>query len=239
VQKILLDPEARIGHWQNPDTYGKLREPLLVLTHVWRAMGAKHVCGNDIDQVNTPPNPDTITKYHNQPYRYAGYGGAWRPNDLIGQKPLNANTVFNFFKPGFIPGGEMTTAGLYGPEFQTTTDTTITEITGDSFHRGFDGDTSDTCGSGDDYGDVQINHAQDLALAGSSTGGTADPSDRLVDAYNIRFMGGQMSPFMRQTLVSYLNTLSTANSGSDDFRIERIKRALGLILTSPEYIIQK
>ena len=97
----------------------------------------------------------------------------------------------------------------------------------------------DTCDSGDDYGDVQINHAQDLALAGSSTGGTADPSDRLVDAYNIRFMGGQMSPFMRQTLISYLNTLSTANSGSDDFRIERIERALGLILTSPEYIIQK
>ncbi|QBB70046.1 DUF1800 family protein [Pseudolysobacter antarcticus] len=238
VQKILLDPEARVGQWQNPDTYGKLREPLLVFTHVWRAMGAKHMCGNDQDQPN-PGNPDIIYKYNNQPYRYAGYGGAWNTQYWVGQMPLNANTVFNFFKPGFIPGGEMAAAGLYGPEFQTTTDTTITDITGNSFQRGFGGDISDTCDPTDDYGDVQINHAQDVALAGSSTGGTADPSDRLVDAYNIRFMGGQMSPFMRQTLISYLNTLSTANSGSDDFRVERIKRALGLILTSPEYIIQK
>ena len=33
VKQILLDPEARFGQWQNPDTFGKLREPLLTLTH--------------------------------------------------------------------------------------------------------------------------------------------------------------------------------------------------------------
>src|SRR5450432_3349443 len=44
VQAILLDPEASYGQWSSPDTFGKLREPLLTLTHFWRAMGAKHVC---------------------------------------------------------------------------------------------------------------------------------------------------------------------------------------------------
>src|SRR5581483_6384751 len=48
VQAILLDPEARYGQWQSPDTYGKLREPLLALTHLWRGMGAQHVCGQNI-----------------------------------------------------------------------------------------------------------------------------------------------------------------------------------------------
>lgn len=241
IQAILLDPEARIGQWQNPDTYGKLREPLLVLTHLWRAMGARHMCGlNETDNTVTPP---IITKYLNQPYRYAGYGGAWNTQYWIGQMPLNANTVFNFFKADFIPPGEMTTSNLVGPEFQTTTDTTITTITSDSFYRGFGPDISDQCdGDETDFGNVKINHAQDFALAGTSSqsvGGAADPSDRLVDAYNIRFMSGQMSPFMRQTLITYLNTIDKAGSSQPDWRIDRIYRALGLILTSPEYIIQK
>jgi hypothetical protein len=47
-------------------------------------------------------------------------------------------------------------------------------------------------------------------------------------------MSGQMSPFMRQTLLSYLNPIS-----GSDFQFRRISRALLLIQTSPEYMIQK
>ena len=34
VRAILLDPEARSGHIQAPTTFGKLREPLLRLSHL-------------------------------------------------------------------------------------------------------------------------------------------------------------------------------------------------------------
>jgi hypothetical protein len=86
-----------------------------------------------------------------------------------------------------------------------------------------------------------VNYAQDKALAGSASGGSADPSDRLVDAYNIRFMSGQMSPFMRNQLVSYLNTIDSdwADPQGSDWRLQRVYRALYLVLTSPEYMIQK
>jgi hypothetical protein len=49
-----------------------------------------------------------------------------------------------------------------------------------------------------------------------------------------------MSPFMRQSLIGYLNMIdsSYANDG-EDWRLERIYRALYLILNSPEYMIQK
>jgi len=84
---------------------------------------------------------------------------------------------------------------------------------------------------------MALNRTQDLALAGSANGGVADPADRLVDAYNKRFMSGQMSPFMRQTLINYLNPIGAASGA--DWKFQRISRALLLIQTSPEYLIQK
>ena len=52
-------------------------------------------------------------------------------------------------------------------------------------------------------------------------------------------MSGQMSPFMRQTLIDYLNVIDSTWANGGDWRLQRIYRALHLILTSPEYIIQK
>ena len=74
-------------------------------------------------------------------------------------------------------------------------------------------------------------------MAGSANGGPADPANRLVDAYNLRFMSGQMSPFMRQTLLSVLNPIGVADG--PDWKDQRISRALLLIQTSAEYMIQK
>lgn len=240
IQAILLDPEARYGQWANPETFGKLREPLLRLTHFWRAMGARHHCGRNYT-VGTPPNTVTY-HYQNQPYRYAGYVTAWGTADAVygsgvAQAPLNAFSVFNFFLPSYIPSGEMTAAGLLGPEFQLSTDSLIANATNSTAGKAFSLDLSDTCDVNDDNGDVVINRAQDAALAGSANGGPGDPATRLVDAYNTRFMSGQMSPYMRQVILNTINPISSANGS--DWRLQRISRALLLIQTSPEYMIQK
>jgi len=231
VKAILLDPEAHYGQWQNPETYGKLREPLLSLTHLWRAMGALHVCGQNVGN-----------NLYDNPYRYTGYttAGATSGSQFGGldQAPLDAPTVFNWFKPGFIPAGEMTARGLLGPEFQLNNDSLIanTSNTFAGFYISFD--IASPCVSSDvPFGNVKINHAADLALAGSANGGAADPADRLIDAYSKRFMSGQMSPFMRQTLLTYLNSIDSAWGA--DWKTQRINRALYLIFTSPEYMIQK
>ena len=39
VKAILMHREARLGHLDNPDTYGKIKEPLLRVTQLWRAFG--------------------------------------------------------------------------------------------------------------------------------------------------------------------------------------------------------
>jgi hypothetical protein len=133
----------------------------------------------------------------------------------------------------------MSTLGLVGPEFQLQTDSIIANSNNTfvywMYYGGFD--FSDTCDAGDQFGDVRIDHTQDDALAGSASGGPADPTDALVDAYNKRFMSGQMSPYMRDQLVSYLNTIDS--TWGADWKTQRVERALYLILTSPEYMIQK
>jgi uncharacterized protein (DUF1800 family) len=235
VKAILLDPEARYGQWQSPDTFGKLREPLLAVTHFWRAMDARHVCGTNTGG----------SHLLNQPYRYAGYATAWGTQDSqygsgVGQAPVNSPSVFNFFKPSYLPPGEMTTRNLRGPEFQLQTDSIIANTVNSAEGRSFYYDITTPCSAGDDTGDVKVNHARDLALAGSANGGVADPANRLVDAYNTRFMSGQMSPFMRQALLAYLNPIDSSwDDGVSDWRLWRIHAALYLILTSPEYMIQK
>lgn len=245
VQAILLDPEARYGQFHNPETFGKLREPLLALTHFWRAMGAQHNCGNDVPASGN----SAATHYANQPYRYAGYGTTWVTGQSnawgtgVDQAALYAPTVFNFFKPSFTPSGEMSTRGMVGPEFQIATDSIIAATNNTFTNYTLYGylDLNAPCDPNDDFGDVMVNYAQDLSLAANGNGGPADPSDRLVDAYNIRFMSGQMSPYMRDQLVNYLNTIDSSwwHPDGTNWRLLRVQRALHLVLTSPEYMIQK
>ena len=123
VQAILLDPEARMGQWQNPDTFGKLREPLLTLTHFWRAMDAHALCGTEFRRRHNSDGTTTTFEIRQPAVSLRRLHTAVRIQRYqwgvgVGQASMDAPTVFNFFKPGFMPPGEMTTRNLLGPEFQ-------------------------------------------------------------------------------------------------------------------------
>lgn len=60
----------------------------------------------------------------------------------------------------------------------------------------------------------------------------------LIARYNLLFMSGRMSDFMRTTLVAHISEINQNNSGSDWQRY-RLQDALWLILTSPEYVVEK
>jgi uncharacterized protein (DUF1800 family) len=209
VKAILMDPEARYGQWQLPDTFGKLREPLLKNTQMWRAMEARSTGGRD------------------------GTLSSWPPiEEQIGQAPQRSPTVFNFFKPDFEQPGEVEDRGLVSPEFQILTDTAIVATPNYFFHEVFCDYTGSTnCWASDDPTTMQMNEDRDAALAATDPAG-------LVDQYNALFMSGQMSPFMRDVLITRLNLLTEDNYGQDLGRT-RVQHALYLILNSPEYSIQK
>ena len=102
IKAILMHTEARQGHLADPDTFGKLKEPLIRLTQVWRAF-----------------QPQTIPSAFNY---------AWAESEL-GQAPLNSPSVFNFFRPSFSQPGEINDGGLVSPEFQILDETSIITIT--------------------------------------------------------------------------------------------------------------
>jgi uncharacterized protein (DUF1800 family) len=101
VKAILLDNEARIVGEQNMNFAGKLREPFITYMNLVQGLELSTTQGvyrNRMDDVY----------------------------NLMEQKPLYANTVFNFFEPDYVPDGDLKEAGKYGPEFQKLNSITLT-----------------------------------------------------------------------------------------------------------------
>jgi uncharacterized protein (DUF1800 family) len=90
IRAILLDTEARSNTPAN--NFGKLREPLLRLTAMWRAFDAR---------------PSS-----------SGALGVSSVENAFVQRPLGASSVFNFYEPDFQQPGEIANAGLFSPELQ-------------------------------------------------------------------------------------------------------------------------
>jgi uncharacterized protein (DUF1800 family) len=109
VRAILLDPEARPAMHMEID--GKIKEPLLRLTQLWRAYDAASQSGA------FPLAPAYI---------------------IFGQGPLQSPSVFNFFSPFYAPAGEIRNSGLVAPELQIATEYQNTFITNYLFLLTFD-----------------------------------------------------------------------------------------------------
>ncbi|MDJ0698463.1 MAG: DUF1800 domain-containing protein [Woeseiaceae bacterium] len=100
VKAILLDEEARPELRMEID--GKLKEPLLRLTQLYRAYDAQSDSGR-------------------YPLNFAYI--------LFGQGPLQAPSVFNFFSPFYSPPGEIRNSSLVAPELQIATEYQNTQLT--------------------------------------------------------------------------------------------------------------
>lgn len=110
VTAILLDPEART---RAPATsFGKLREPLLRLTALWRAFDVRAA---------------------------GGVFGLYTPERAYAQRPLGATSVFNFYSPDYQQPGEIADAGLFAPELQILDESTTITTSDDLWRRVFSG----------------------------------------------------------------------------------------------------
>jgi uncharacterized protein (DUF1800 family) len=112
IQAILLDSEARTA--PTDPNYGKLREPLLRLTAMWRAWDAQAQAPNAYGEIKMVGTTLFLSSY--------------------GQRPLSSPTVFNFYEPDYQQPGPIATANLYSPEFEITNEST-TYLTGRSFYN--------------------------------------------------------------------------------------------------------
>lgn len=138
----------------------------------------------------------------------------------LGQSAFLSPSVFNYYSPSYVIPG----TALNGPEFGTlNTGTAIARanfINTMVFNRV---NVSTTAPLG-----TSINFAEMQSFA------TADASNnQLLDVLNTRMMHGAMSAEMRNTILTALQTVPTANT------LLRVQTAIYLIATSSQYQVQR
>lgn len=102
VKAVLSDQEALSGHQTMPERFGKMREPIIKATHLWRAFNA------------SSPNGRIEL--------------GW-PDYFFNQAPLASPSVFNFFLPDHTTPGALAEQDLVVPELQIMTETFVVRTT--------------------------------------------------------------------------------------------------------------
>lgn len=190
IKAILLDPEARGGAALTNPRSGKLREPVLRLSAWARAFN-----------VTSPSNAWAI-------------GNTSDAGGKLGQSPLRSPSVFNFFRPGYVPPGA---AGMAAPEFQLTNESTVV---------GYVNYMQTLVSKG--AGDTRADYSAVLPLA--------DTASALVAEINLLLAAGQLSD---STVGLISKAITAMPSGNDGARRNRVYAALVLVLAAPEFLIQK
>ncbi len=154
----------------------------------------------------------------------------------LGQTPLNSPTVFNFFFPDYKFPGPLSSAGLTTPEFQLTSDTTVVSLMNFMQAGLLNGANTNGLMSFKNQGGAVF---MDIGpwMGTNYTSNAGIPS--LVDALNTRLCAGQLSSAARTTIINYVNTLPYGAPPSNTQRRDRVRAALHLIATSPDFSIQR
>jgi uncharacterized protein (DUF1800 family) len=205
IYAILTDPEARTtARLANP-TWGKVREPILRLAAFLRATNAKSSSGLFL------------------------IGGTDSPADSLGQTAFRSPSVFNFFRPGYIPpNSALANAGLTAPELQIVHETSVAGYL--NFMRSV---VQNGIGSGNPR-DVQPDYTPFIAVANDA----ALLTNRIDEALTSGLMSEATRVQIRDAIASVaIPTNST--SAADTARRNRVMLGFFLALASPEFLVQR
>lgn len=243
LKAILLDYEARSLEVTKNIGYGKQKEPIIRYAQLLRAFDAASSIplsrlsqyGYPASQLDNFPSGVTQLRLPNTERR-------------LGQAPLRAPSVFNWFLPDFNPGGAIASAGLVAPEMQLTSETTVVEAV--NYHQAIvfngNGQNADELPGATDHLEDNIRIMRgplvalyDAEIAAGKTvreavSAVVDYLDRLLLAGNLKVQyGAANSPNPRSIIIDSLAGMTVANTGA------LAREALYLVVTSPEYIHQK
>ncbi|PAT30903.1 hypothetical protein CLI92_06510 [Vandammella animalimorsus] len=196
LKAIFLDPEAMAaGQGRAGRTFGKLREPMLRVAQ-WGA---------------------TFKARKNPKVAASGTFPLWSLAEDLGQSPFDSASVFNFFRPGFVPPHtEMAAQGITAPEFQIMDEYTVVRYINlmTALVR--------------DWYPVAGVYTAELALA--------TKPQQLVERMNLLLAGGQLSPETMNTITQAVQAVPLDWEEGDK---NRVCAAILLVMSCPEYIVQK
>ncbi len=211
---ILLDDEARGPSGLTDAYWGKLREPVVRLAQWGRTFGIQSARGS------------------------WKIGDLSRPNDQLGQSTLRSGSVFNFFRPGYVPPSTaLATVDATAPEFQIVTETSVGGYLNFMMSIIKDGifvngpDVPQNISNGFNGRDITCAYTRELAAV-------ADAS-ALVARINKFMCAGQLSAATQTTIVNALNATALGTSPTLAVKMNRVGAAVLLVMASPEYLVQK
>ena len=199
LRALLSDAEARdVSAARTVAGAGKLREPVLRFTQWARAA------------------------------KVGSLSGQWRLGNLsdpatrLGQSPLHSASVFNFYRPGYVPPNTaIATASKVAPEFQITTESSVAGYL--NFMQTAIATTNGVQGS-----DVRPDYTAWLALAGDAAA--------LANEANLVLASDQLD-ITRVALIRDAIAAMPAATATDQQR--RVQAALLLTLAAPDYLALK
>jgi len=153
---------------------------------------------------------------------------SWKIGDLsnagsqLGQSPLRSPSVFNFFRPGYVPPSTALSAGVVAPEFQIVTESSV---------GGYLNFMMGVISNGLVSGDITTAYAAELALVTDAAA--------LVRRLNLLLCGGQLSVANQGLIVNALNATPITASSSSTLKRNRVCAAVLMVMASSEYLIQK
>lgn len=208
MDESLFDASKRRVLGLADDTFGKVREPFARLVQWARATGATSTSG----------------KWETGFYE----SGVGHPSQL-GQAPLMAGSVFNFYRPGYVPPGSLISKkktadgrSFVAPEMQ------ITDEVSTVAYLNFMASAIDYGTGVSGKGDIRSSYAALTPLASNPTA--------LVAELNLLLAAGRLNSVNKARIAQALSTLP--QSTAIDLR-KRVQSAVLMVMAAPEYIVQK
>ncbi|MES2949368.1 MAG: DUF1800 domain-containing protein [Pseudomonadota bacterium] len=211
---ILLDDEARGPAGLSQTGFGKLREPMLRMVQWGRSFGIRSARGSwKMGELSNPANQ-------------------------LGQSPLRSPSVFNYFRPGYVPPSTALSATQTpAPEFQLVNESSVGGYL--NYMQGVirNGifvnapDLPQSASNATNGYDITAAYTTELALVLDTTA--------LVKRLNLILCAGQMSAATQTLIVTALNAIVVTPASTDAVKLNRVAAGVFLVMASSEYLIQK
>jgi len=204
LKAILLDDEA-LRKENYPENFGKFREPLLYVSHLFRAFHAQN-------------GEHSLKQEDTELYRYRSFN--FNGTGMTKQEgPLEALTVFNYFTPDDGPV-DLKKQGLVAPELelygkQGIDDVLMGLITQNEFVYKLYDITAD----------LDLDTEKELVKE--------KKYDELIDRLDLVLTGGHLDKNTKKAIKTYMQD----HANLDDETL--VRYTIGLVITSPDYALQR
>lgn len=216
IKAILLDEEARNCAAQDDPNFGMLREPFvryMQLAHSFKLSSVNNVYRNAMSTIS----------------------------QQFGQKPFTSPSVFNFFQADYQPIGPVEEAGLFAPEFQITNSQTIAGYMNELNRWLISDQMVDDWGRGfsEPY---DVNNRQVLNFSDEFPLTEDNRLPELLDRLDLILAHGRVSQRTKDFIITLLLEMPTVGYSEENtifLKTLRVRMAVLLIMSSPEYLINR